>query len=181
MAGYIDVSIKVDEDFEKCFKDLKKEYGNKLALLNGLTNSQLNNSEFIEHFVDKNASVADTSIDGNANASEKDICSLMAEMKKPQLKLLSFNKIFYELKKKYGVEVAKQWLKDEWIGFFYNHDSWSTSFMNYCYAYDLDKLAREGLYYESFNAKPPKHLYTFVQFLKEFISWTSNRSSGRPY
>jgi hypothetical protein len=181
MAGYIDVSIKVDEDFEKCFKDLKKEYGNKLTILNGLSNAQLNNSEFMDHFIDQNASVADTSIDGNANASEKDICSLMTEMKKPQLKLLSFNKIFYELKKKYGVEVAKQWLKDEWIGFFYNHDAWSTSFYSYCMAYDLSNLAERGLYFmgNNFNSQPPQHLYSFAQFLKEFISWTSNRTSGR--
>ena len=51
MAGYIDVSIKVDEDFAECFKDLKKEYGNKLTILNGLSNAQLNNSEFLDHFI----------------------------------------------------------------------------------------------------------------------------------
>lgn len=132
MAGYLDISIKLDEDFVECLKSLKKEYGNKLTILNGLSNSQLNNTEFIDNFIDKNSTTADASIDGNANASTKDICSLMTEMRKPELKLESFNKIFYELKKKYGLEIAKDWLKNEWDGHFYNHDAYSTSFLPYC-------------------------------------------------
>ena len=31
---------------------------------------------------------------------------------------------------------------------------------------------------ESFNAKQPKHLTTFVDFVKEYINYASNRSSG---
>ena len=56
-------------------------------------------NSFIDNFVDKNT-VADASIDGNANVGTKDVCSLMTEMSKPHLKLLSFNKIYYELTKK---------------------------------------------------------------------------------
>jgi len=180
MAGYLDISIKLDEDFVECLKALKKEYGNKLTILNGLSNSQLNNTEFIDNFIDKNSTTADASIDGNANASTKDICSLMTEMRKPELKLESFNKIFYELKKKYGLEVAKDWLKNEWDGHFYNHDAYSTSFLPYCFAYDLKDLAEKGLYFiqNNFNAQPPKHLSTFTDFVGEFVSFMSNRSSG---
>ena len=48
-----------------------------------------------------------------------------------------------------------------------------------CYAYDLKDLAERGLYFlDNFNAQPPQHLPTFVDFIKEFISFTSNRSSG---
>lgn len=31
---------------------------------------------------------------------------------------------------------------------------------------------------DNFNPKPPKHLTTFVDFVKEFISFASNRTSG---
>jgi len=180
MAGYLDISIKLDEDFVECLKGLKKEYGNKLTILNGLSNSQLNNTEFIDNFVDKNTSVADASIDGNANASTKDVRSLITEMRKPMLKLESFNKIFYELKKKYGVEVAKQWLKDEWIGFYYNHDAYSTSFYPYCYSYDLKDVAERGLFFikDNFNAQAPQHLTTFTDFTIELVSFLANLSSG---
>ena len=160
MAGYLDISIKLDEDFVECLKGLKKEYGNKLTILNGLSNSQLNNTEFIDNFVDKNTSTADASIDGNANASTKDICSLMVEMRKPELKLESFNKIFYELKKKYGVEVARDWLKNEWDGHFYNHDAYSTSFYPYCV------LPNECCHF----ILKGKHYYTSIEDMYSMLS-----------
>lgn len=48
-----------------------------------------------------------------------------------------------------------------------------------CFAYDLKDLAEKGLFFlTNFNYEPPQHLPTFVDFLKEYISFTSNRSSG---
>ena len=49
-----------------------------------------------------------------------------------------------------------------------------------CFAYDLKDLAEKGLYFigAPFNAEPAQHLTTFVDFIKEFISYASNRSSG---
>ena len=49
-----------------------------------------------------------------------------------------------------------------------------------CFAYDLKDLAEKGLYFmsENFNPNPPKHLVTFVDFVKEYINFASNRSSG---
>ena len=49
-----------------------------------------------------------------------------------------------------------------------------------CFAYDLKDLAEKGLYFlgDTFNPKPPKHLTTFVDFVKEYINFASNRSSG---
>ena len=84
--------------------------------------------------------VADASIDGNSNVGHKDIVTLENEMSKPHSKLLVFNKIFYELNKKYGFKVANDWLKNEWIGVFYLHDVYNASFKPYCFAYDIEKL-----------------------------------------
>ena len=48
-----------------------------------------------------------------------------------------------------------------------------------CFAYDLKDLAEKGLFFiDNFNAEPPKHLCTFVDFIKEFVSYNCNRSSG---
>ena len=44
--------------------------------------------------------VADVTIDSNANASNKDIRSLMSEKGKSHDKIIAFNKIFYEIKKR---------------------------------------------------------------------------------
>lgn len=174
----MDINIKLDKDFSNQFDRLIREYGEDLARLNGFGEKQLDYTEFIDNFIDSKV-VADASIDGNANVGHKDIVTLENEMSKPHSKLLAFNKIFYELKKKYGFQTAKQWLEDEWIGKFYLHDSNSSSFRSYCFAYDLTKLAKEGLFFiKNFNNLPPKHLNTFTDFVGEYVSWACNRSSG---
>ena len=104
----------------------------------------------------------------------------MSEMNKPHSKLLSFNKIFIEMKKKFGIERAKEWLTNEYVGFFYNHDAATTSLVPYCFAYDLEGVVDKGLFFiDGFNSQPPKHLVTFTDFVGEFVSWVSNRSSGK--
>lgn len=100
-------------------------------------------------------------------------------MSKPHSKLLAFNKIYYELNKKYGFQTANEWLRGEWTGEFYLHDSSSTTYKPYCFAYDIEQLVNRGLFFiDGFNAQPPKHLTTYTDFVVEFISWCCNRSSG---
>lgn len=172
------INIKLDKDFTNHLEYLISKYGVDLAKLNGFADEQLNYTDFINNFIDKQT-VADASIDGNANVGTKDICSLVTEMNKPHSKLLAFNKIFYEIKKKYGLKRAKQWLNAEYTGFYYLHDAASTTFVPYCFAYDIEELVNKGLYFiDNFNAQPPKHLTTFTDFVGEFVSWVSNRSSG---
>lgn len=174
----MDIKIKLDKNFITQFNRLKNEYGEDLCRLNGFSAEQLSYTDFIDNFVDKKT-VADASIDGNANVGTKDICSLESEMSKPHAKLLAFNKIYYETQKKYGFKIANDWLQNEWDGHFYLHDAGSSTFKPYCFAYDLEELVNRGLYFiENFNAQPPKHLTTYTDFVSEFISFTSNRSSG---
>ena len=172
------IDLKLDKDFTTQLDYLISKYGPDLAKLNGFANEQLNYTDFIDNFIDKQT-VADASIDGNANVGTKDICSLTTEMHKPHSKLLAFNKIFYELKKSHGLDTAKNWLTAEYLGYFYLHDAASSTFVPYCFAYDIEELVNKGLYFiDNFNAQPPKHLTTFTDFVGEFVSWTSNRSSG---
>lgn len=100
-------------------------------------------------------------------------------MPKPHSKLLAFNKIYYEISKKFGFKVANDWLRMEWMGMLYMHDAPSSTFRSYCFAYDLKDLAEKGLYFiEGQNPEPAKHLTTFVDFVKEFVSFACNRTSG---
>lgn len=184
----MNVDIKVMRDFEHSFKRLSAEYGENFEYLNGLHLSHLNFSDFIDGFVDKVVSTAsenldsddDMSIDNNANsATNRDIVALNKEKTKPHDKLFAFSKIFYELTKEYGLNTARKWLHAEWTGKFYLHDGPSSTYIPYCYAYDLTRLAKEGLFWiGNYNAQPPKHLTTFTDDLIEYISYFSNRSSG---
>ena len=154
------------------------EFGEEFAYLNGFGDNQLSFTDFIDNFIDAQA-VADASIDGNANVGNKDMRTLMNEMPKPHRKLLAYNKIYYELNKKYGFKTANEWLRAEWTKALYLHDSDTSTYIHYCFAYDLKDLAEKGLYFiNNFNSEPPQHLSTFVDFVKEFISFASNRSSG---
>ena len=174
----MDINIKLNKNFTTAFNKMLSEYGEELAKLNGFSDSQLSYTDFIDNFVDKQT-VADASIDGNSNVGHKDIVTLENEMSKPHSKLLSFNKIFYELNKKYGFKTANEWLKNEWDGHFYLHDAYNATFKSYCFAYDLERLAKEGLYFiDTFNNQPPKHLNTYTDFVGEFVSWNCNRTSG---
>ena len=157
---------------------MQEEFGTDIASLNGFSDEQLSYTDFISNFIDTEV-VADASIDSNSNVSRKDIVTLEREMPKPHSKLLAFNKIYYEIQKKYGFKAANEWLRLEWIGALYLHDAPSSTFRHYCYAYDLKDLAEKGLYFISgLNGQPAQHLITFVDFIKEFISFTCNRSSG---
>lgn len=174
----MDISIKLDKNFTTQYNKLLNEYGTEIAKINGFSDEQLSYTDFIDNFVDSET-VADASIDGNANVGQKDIVTLINEMPKPHQKLLAFNKIYHEINKKYGFKTANEWLKNEWDGHLYMHDANTTSFVHYCFAYDLKDLAEKGLYFiDNFNAEPPKHLGTFVDFVKEFVSYACNRSSG---
>ena len=174
----MNISVRLNKNFTTAYNKMLEDYGEEIAKINGFSDQQLSYTDFISNFIDSET-VADASVDGNANVGQKDIVTLINEMPKPHQKLLSFNKIYYEINKKYGFKTANDWLRAEWDGHLYMHDANTTTFVHYCFAYDLKDLAEKGLFFiDNFNAEPPQHLETFVDFVKEFVSWTCNRSSG---
>lgn len=164
---------------------MKQKYGEDFEYINGLHPSQLDFSDFIDNFVDKDT-LADSSIDPNANANHKDIRSFMTEKGKSEDKLFGLNKIFTEIKKKWGLRTAKQWFEQEFSRGFYLNDSTTASYFPYCWANDFTRLAKEGLFFLNGNAKQaqrynneaPRHLTTYFDDVIEFVSFLSNRQSG---
>lgn len=193
----MNIELKLSKDFERCLEDLKKKYGEDFEYINGLHPKQLDFSEFIDNFIDKDT-VADASIDPNANANHKDIRSFISEKAKSEDKLFGLNKIFLEIKKKWGLRTAKQWLEQEFSKGFYLNDSTTASYFPYCWANDFTRLATEGLFFlnrdisytdsdtgeevsissKTYNNQPPKHLTTYFDDVIEFVSFLSNRQSG---
>lgn len=186
------IELKLSRDFERCLEELKKRYGEDFEYINGLHPSQLDFSEFIDNFVDKDT-LADASIDPNANANHRDIRSFMTEKAKSEDKLFGLNKIFLEIKKMWGLRTAKQWLEQEFSRGFYLNDSTTASYFPYCWANDFTRLATEGLFFlndtikdhdgnevevKRYNNQGPKHLTTYFDDVIEFVSFLSNRQSG---
>lgn len=174
----MDITLKLSKDFERCLEDLKKKYGEDFEYINGLHPSQLDFSEFLDKFVAEDT-MADATIDPNANARHKDIRSFMTEKGKSEDKLFGLNKIFTEIKKQWGLRTAKQWLEQEFSKGFYLNDSATASYFPYCWANDFTRLATEGLFFiNEYNNQPPRHLTTYLDDVIEFISFLSNRQSG---
>lgn len=170
---------KLFKPFMASYNELSEEFGEDFQRYNGVHNENLNFTDFMDNFMAQGSTVADTTIDSNANNSTRDIRSLMSDMMKPHTKLLAWNKIFYEITKKYGLSTAKAWMREEWTGGMYLHDFSTASYLPYCFAYDLDAVAEKGLFFiNRFKTDPPKHLTTFNDHVLEFISWTANRTSG---
>ena len=174
----MEISLKLNKDFERCLEDLKKKYGEDFEYINGVHSSPLDFSEFLNKFI-QNDTMADATIDPNANARHKDIRSFMTEKGKSEDKLFGLNKIFLEIKEMWGLRTAKQWLEAEFSKALYLNDSSTASYFAYCWANDLTRLATEGLFFISdYNNQPPKHLTTFFDDVIEFVSFLSNRQSG---
>ena len=174
----MDIKVRLNKNFQTAYNRMTELYGEEMAYLNGFGDKQLSYTDFIDNFIDKDT-VADASVDGNSNVGNKDMRTLMNEMPKPHRKLLAFNKIYYEMNKRYGFKKANEWLEKEWTKALYMHDSDTSTYVHYCFAYDLKDVAEKGLFFlNNFNAEPPRHLSTFVDFVKEFISFAANRSSG---
>jgi len=175
----MEINVRLGKNFQTQYNKLQAEFGTEIAQINGFADEQLSYTDFISNFIDE-STVADSSIDGNSNVGRKDIVTLLSEMPKPHRKLLAFNKIYYEMQKRFGFKAANTWLRYEWMGYLYMHDADTSTFKHYCFAYDLKDLAEKGLYFigGTFNPQPAQHLTTFVDFVKEFIGFASNRSSG---
>lgn len=172
------INVKLNKDFERQLNRMIEKYGEDFLKLEGLDDDKLSFTNFIDNFIDSD-NVANASVDPNANVGRKDVVTLVNEMSKPHQKLLAYNKLYYEIKKKYGYQTANNWFEAEWNKGLYLHDAHSSSMFSYCFAYDLKDLAEKGLFFISdFNAEPPQHLESFVDFVKEHCSFCCNRSAG---
>jgi hypothetical protein len=95
----MDISLSLNKDFERTLEALRVKYSEDFEYINGIHPSQLDYSEFLSKFVNNNT-LADTSIDPNANANNRDIRSFITEKGKSSDKLFGLNKIFLEIKQR---------------------------------------------------------------------------------
>ena len=174
----MNINIRTKKNFQTQFNKMAEKYGEEFLTLQGLDEDKLSLTDFIDNFIDSD-NVANASVDANANIAQKDIVTLMSEMSKPHQKLLAFNKLYYEMNKKYGFKIANEAMEAMWNYAIYMHDFNTSTFYHYCFAYDIKDIVEKGLFFiENYNARPAKHLDSFIQILMEGIAWLSRRQSG---
>ena len=174
----MNINIRTKKNFQTQFNKMSEMYGEEFLKLQGLDEDKLSLTDFIDAFIDSD-NVANASIDANANIAQKDIVTLLSEMSKPHQKLLAFNKLYYEINKKYGFKTANEAMEAMWNYALYMHDFNTSSFFHYCFAYDIKDIVEKGLFFiDNYNARPAQHLDSFIQILMEGIAWLSRRQSG---
>lgn len=174
----MNIDVKLDPRFTKAYLELVEKYGHEFQVANGFSENNFNLSGFVDNFIDSE-NTANATIDANANVQTKDVVNLIHEMPKPFLKLLGYNKIFFEMCKKYGEDRAREALEAEWRGDIFIHNSSDISYRSYCFNYDLRDLATKGMFFiQNVKTGAAKHLSTFCDHLLEFVSWVSARQSG---
>ena len=177
------VPMSLSEDFERKIQDIRRSNSYDYIRITGIQPKQLDFVTYIKDFCESN-NINDSSVDGTSNQGSRDVVSLMKDISKPTMKMVALNKIYEKLTEKYSKDVADTWLESEILGKSYLHDAHTSTLIPYCYAYDLTRLANEGLFFLEnngsipYNAQPAKHLDTFVNHIKEFVSFTSNRQAG---
>lgn len=174
----MNVNIRLNKNFATQLNKLDQEYGEEFRKLQGLNDDKLSFTDFIDNFIDTDT-VADASVDASSNIAQKDIVVLLSEMSKPHQKLLAFNKLYCEIQKMYGFKTANLAFEKMWNYSIYMHDFNTATFISYCFAYDIKDIVEKGLFFiDNYNAKPPKHLDSFVQILMEAICFLARRQSG---
>ncbi len=173
----MNLHISLDKDFEKLFKELNKTH-KEFVDLEGLSPDKLDLTRFLKAFI-KSSNTANASIDDNSNVNSQHMPTLLDESRKPFLKLVSFNKIFIEMKETYGLPVARDFFTKHILGEIYLNDSATSSYKPYCFAFSLKQIAERGLFFiKEMSANAPKHLDTFNSHYLEFVAYASNMIDG---
>lgn len=160
----MNINIKTKKNFQTQFNKMAEKYGEEFLKLQGLDDEKLSLTDFIDGFIDSD-NVANASVDANANIGQKDIVTLLSEMSKPHQKLLAFNKLYYELNKKYGFKIANEAMEAMWNYSLYMHDFNTTTFYHYCYkGEEMLTVSKNGHIFDTTFS----HLYDILDCEEQF-------------
>lgn len=173
-----DTPISLDKQFKNTLEDLHNKYGTEMMEIEGMSPEQLDTCNFFKRFMETKT-IADATIDDNANVSNRNINTMVSESQKSHLKLLSRNKIYIEMREEFGKEVADDFFESAVNGELYEHDSHDSSYKPYCFAFSLKDIVNNGLFFiDEMKANPARHWDTFNHHVLEFLSYATNMQSG---
>jgi ribonucleoside-triphosphate reductase len=168
-----------DSRFVQHLQKLKEEYGQKIFDLSGIGENDLDINTYSRNFfTNDNSSVADKTVDGNANVSEKSVLSWENELKKPLMKLNSMYMLWKAAEKKHGIKKANKIIESEIRGSIRIHDFhlWTKP---YCWASSLSVLVHNGMpWYKKIKISQVKHFDSLINVSLQYICTLSNSIAG---
>ena len=176
----MNIKMSFDDRFSYKLNELKDKYGETVFSILGISENKLDVNEYSKRFFKNRSAVADISVDGNSNVSDKSVCSYEYEYPKAIQKL---NGIYLLWKKmaendNCGIKRANKALELIISGAIKIHDLHHIV-MPYCYAYDSDTIVQKGLpYINNIKIEAPKHVLSYINLHIQFIAYASNQTAG---
>jgi len=176
------IKLSYEQEFVDLIFHLKSKYGEEIFEVEGIGSSNLDLPQFAKQFFNtgkNNKSVADKSIDSNANISDNpSVINFTVEATKPYFKLNSMYKLWKDCKKTFSRKIANDLIESAIIGDLYINDS-TNLLQPYCYNFSTLDLANIGLpAVNKIQSVAPKHLFSFFNQLGNFIVIASNNTLG---
>jgi len=176
----MNINLNYDQGFNDLWFHLQEKYPKELFDLDGV-GKQLDMAQFSKTFFSRktDTTVADISVDANANVSDNSVVSYDAELMKPFERLNSYYMLWKNSKKYYGSEFADKAVECQLIGDYYINDFHHFFLKPYCFNYSTYDVLTNGLpYIDRIKCIPPKYLLTFKQQMEQFTVFASNNQSG---
>jgi hypothetical protein len=173
------VNLSFAKEFDTLIKKLKKKYPSDFFEMEGI-GSQLDIPNFSKRFFTNKTTVADVSIDGNANVTNNDVIAYRSEVAKPYEKINSYYMLWKETKRNFGLKVANDTIESQLNGAIYINDFHGLGAgLPYCFNYSCYDIAVKGLaMVEKIMCYAPKYLYSFKSQVEQFVTIASNSTLG---
>lgn len=172
-------SQSYQNEFKEIMLTMLDKYGSNIFTLSGI-GEQLDINKAIKKMANAN-SVANGSIDANANAGVTTAVTIMHEITKPHALIQSYYRLWKWLKKNRSLEMANEFIEAQITGKFYVNDMHYISYpAPYCYNHSCLTIATQGLIGidDKNNTVPPKYLRSYFDIIEAYLLIAGSSTAG---
>lgn len=167
----------MNHSYDGEFKKLIKSLPEHCLELEGISKEHLDINKFSKKFF-TTKTIADSSIDANANVEHVGLLAYHGELMKPHLKLNSLYLLWKQIRKSFDIDTANTAITAHINGDLYINDLIGINFP-YCYNFSTMDIATRGMpFIPKIKITPPKHLNSFFGQLNHFSVFASNSVMG---
>ena len=172
-------SQSYQEEFRAVMCEMLDKFGEEIFNLSGI-GEQLDINQAMKKMANA-SSVANGSIDSNANAGGTTAVTIASEFAKPHALIQSYYRLWKWLKKNRGLDIANEFVEAQLSGKIYVNDMHYISYpAPYCYNHSCLTIAQKGLIgLDTKNdTKPPKYLRSYFDIMEAYLLVAGNSTAG---
>lgn len=172
-------SQSYQEEFRAAMCGMLDKFGEEIFNLSGI-GEQLDINQAMKKMANA-SSVANGSIDSNANAGGTTAVTIASEFAKPHALIQSYYRLWKWLKKNRGLDIANEFVEAQLSGKIYVNDMHYISYpAPYCYNHSCLTIAQKGLIgLDTKNdTKPPKYLRSYFDIMEAYLLVAGNSTAG---